>query len=363
MSLIEKVVKEEIKKLKRIKDTAEDRFDFLRLDKNERITPFAEDDLAAFRNGITSADISGYAELDPLYRKLAKYLGVEVNQLFMASGSDLAIKSIYEACIGKEDKVIVHRPSYAMCRVYAWMFGAEVVAIPMKDDWTIDFDGMLASVDDKTKLMVIENPNGSVGTSPNFDQIKACAKALQKKNVLLLIDEAYYFISHSALETVKLIATYPNVIVSQTFSKGHGLAGTRFGYLVGDQKIIEYISRVRPMHEVTSLTAKAADWILDNPAILEQYQKEMAASRNFLVEELTKMGIECRNSEANFVLIYFPDEGVTKGLPLKLRDKKILVRRPFEEAALKGWCRITVGTRQDCGQFIDALKNILAETE
>jgi len=359
MSLIERVVKEEIKNLERIKDTFDDRFEYLRLDKNERIIPFKEEQLNDFRNGIKSESISGYAELGPMYRKLADYLNVHSDQLLLATGSDLAIKSIYEACVTKGDSVVLHMPSYAMYRVYAGMFGASIKAIPVKNDWSIDVDAMLSALGSNTKMLVIENPNGFVGTEPEISQIEYCASYLNKKEVLLLVDEAYYYVKNSRSKVIGLISKYPNLIVSQTFSKCHGIAGTRFGYLVGDPTIMAYISRVRPTHEVTSLTMQAAEWILEHPEILEDYRQQIRESKHYLMGEMVRLGIECRDAHGNFLLVYCPDEGRTKGLTEKLKKMRILVRRPFEEQYLFGWIRITIGAMNDSEKLVEALNRIL----
>ena len=359
MKLIEKVIKEEIKALTRIKDTFDKRYDYLRLDKNERLLPFAKKELARFKKMIDSDSISGYGELGNLYRRLAAYLGVKDDQLLLATGSDLAIKSIYEACITKGDNVVLHLPCYAMYRVYAKMFGAEVRGVSIKDDWSPDIQKMLGSVDDKTKFVCFENPNGFVGTEISIKDIGTCASELNKKDVLLVLDEAYYYIENKKSEAVGLVKKYPNLIISQTFSKGHGLAGLRMGYLIGDPQLIAYISRVRPMHEITSLTALAAEWVLDNPGMLSGFQRSIGKSKQYLKKELSKLKIKYKDTHANFMLLYLPDEGDTKSIALRLRKEGILIRRPFEEAYLKGWSRVCVGSPEDSKAFISALNKLL----
>lgn len=363
MELIDKVVKKEIRSLERIKDTFDDRFDYLRMDKNERIIPFKKDQLEGFKSTIKSEDISGYTELGFSYRKLASYLEVDPSQILLANGSDLAIKSVYEACVERANNVVLHMPSFAMYRVYAWMFGAEVKSVPVKEDWSVDFDKMLGAVDDDTKMMVLEDPNGFIGTRPDFSQIEYCAKELKNRNTLLLIDEAYYFIEDSRCKSLSLISKYPNLIISQTFSKCHGLAGTRFGYLVGHPDLMQYISRVKPMHEITGLTARAAEWILDHPEILDDYRKSVKESKSFLIKELERLNFKCRDTHANFILVYFPKEGITKAMTQKLKERRILIRRPFEEPYLKGWCRITVGSLQDAHTFIKTVREILKQVD
>lgn len=358
-TLIASVIKPEIRALQRIKDTFDERFEYLRLDKNERLLPFPEELLADFRSSIESDDLMGYAELGRTYKNLAQYLGVQDSQLLLAHGSDIAIKSVFEAIVGKGDSIVLHAPSYAMYRVYAAMFNAEARLVPVKADWQVDIETMLGQVDSTTKMLVLENPNGFIGTQPSLEDITYCAKELGKKDVVLVLDEAYFYVENTAFDKAELVQTHKNVIISQTFSKAHGLAGLRMGYLVGHPDIMEYISRVRPMHEITSLTAKASNWIMENPNILEDFQGSIKESKDYLKRELALLNIGYRDTSANFVLLYFPEEGRTADMTKKLRDKHILIRRPFQEEALRGWSRVCVGSMEDSKRLLKGIHEAL----
>jgi histidinol-phosphate aminotransferase len=246
-----------------------------------------------------------------------------------------------------------------MFRVYAWMQGADPKMIPLKSDWGVDVDEMLAAVDNKTKLLAIENPNGSTGTRPSLDEIEKIASETCKKGVLFAIDEVYFYVDGNSSENQALLEKYPNMILIRSFSKSHGLAGLRIGYLLGNKDIIERGSRVRPMHEITSLAAMALDWGLDNSGILSSIQDSVRNSKEYLSKELTALGIESRLGGGNFILAYMPDEGRTKDISEKLASKKILIRRPFEESFLKGWTRLTVPELEDSITFIKYLKELL----
>ena len=360
MRLIDKVIKPEIKTLKRIKDTFNDRYEYLRLDKNERLLPFNDVVFQEFLSALKQVELSGYPELGNIYRKLANYLEVSEEQIMLASGSDLAIKSIFDACIGIGDNIILHAPCYAMYRIYAEMFGAEPRMVPIQDNWTVNHESMLKQVNKKTKFVALENPNGFIGSQPQFKIIEKCAEELLDKSTLLVIDEAYYYIENTTSQTIKLIEKYPNVIISQTFSKGHGLAGARIGYIIGNTEMIEHISRVRPMHEISGLTAIATDWILKNPKLLKEYQIEISNSKIYLKKRLDKINIKYRDTHANFMLLYLPDKGKTKDITNKLRRyHNILIRRPFEELQMKGWSRVCIGSVSDSQRFISALNDIL----
>ena len=359
MKLLDKIIKKEIKSLTRIQDFFDQRYEYLRLDKNERLLPFSQKDLAQFKKKINSESLSGYGELGAAYRALARALKVKTDQLLLASGSDLAIKSVYEACVERGDNVVLHLPSYAMYRVYANMFGAQVRGVLVKNDWCPDIDAMLKLVDNKTKFMCLESPNGFVGTNVDIKDIKRCAAYLAKKNVLLMIDESYHYVENQRSQVIDLIKQFSNLIITQTLSKGHGLAGVRVGYLIGDPEVISFIARVRPMHEVTSLTALAVEWVLENPHMVAEFQRSIKESKKYLIESLTALGIEHKDTHGNFMLLYLPESGVTRDMVSKLKDKKILVRRPFEESFLKGWTRICIGSLKDSKIFISTLKKLL----
>ncbi len=363
MSLVDTVIKPEIRELVRIQDSFKDRYEYLRLEKNERLLPFPAKALQQFLQSISSEDLSGYFELEGVYDALSGYLDVQPSQLHLAAGSDLAIKSIYEACVGNGDNVVLHSPSYAMYRVYAKLFGAEARMISVRPDWTVDIERMLAAVDDRTRLFVLENPNGFVGTVPTPADIEICATILEQKNVLLLLDEAYHYVEHGECTSRALIDKYANVLLSQTLSKAHGLAGARVGYLVGNPELMGFIRRVRPMHEISSLSARATEWILAHPEILDEFHTSMSESKALLKRELTTLDVAFRDTHANFMLLYFPNSGRTRDMEARLRREKVLIRRPFEEPELKGWSRVCVGGVDDSRRFLSALRTVLAQGE
>ncbi|TGM60677.1 pyridoxal phosphate-dependent aminotransferase [Leptospira vanthielii] len=359
MTLLEKNIRKEIIRFERINDSFEERYEYLRLDKNERIIPFSNEQMESLKNMITSEVISGYHELGPVYKKLSKFLGISLDQILLAAGSDLAIKTVFETIIERGDNIVLHSPSYAMYKVYANLFGAEIREVSVSPTWELDIESMLSMVNDKTKIFVLENPNGFVGTKPSLETLEFCAKELAKKDVFFVIDEAYIYIENEKSESIKFLSDYPNVLISQTFSKAHGLAGVRVGLLLGNESVMKYFSRVRPMHEISSVSAVSTIWVLDNPELLSFYQKEIVKSKSFLFKELELLNLSYKDTHTNFILVYLPDESRTKGITQKLKDRKILIRRPFEVELLRGWSRVCVGDLNDSSKFINALKDIL----
>ena len=212
--LIEKLIKKEIKDLKRIDGSFEKRFDYVRLDKNERLLLFSKRDLKSFKSSILDNDLLGYAELYKTYKKLAKFLKVNTNQILIAAGSDMAIRSIFETFIQSKDSVIVQSPSYAMTQVYTKMYGAKIKFYTANNKFKLNYSDIYKKIDKKTKLVVIENPNGFIGNKLKFSEIELLSKFLLKKQILLLIDEAYFYVENNTFDKKTLIKKYPNVIIS-----------------------------------------------------------------------------------------------------------------------------------------------------
>jgi histidinol-phosphate aminotransferase len=317
--------------------------------------------LEEFKKGIRSEHLSGYPELEALYEKLAHYIGVDRQQLLLAAGSDLAIKSVYEACVERDDSVVLPCPCYAMYEVYANMFGAKIKSVAMNNEWCFDVDEMLSKADNRTKIFVLEKPNGTAGTQPCESDIEKCASVLLEKNVILLIDEAYSHIENNNFQTCRLIDKYPNVVITQSFSKAPGLAGLRIGLLIADVELMQYISRVRPMHEITSLSALAIEWVLENPKLLEEYRVGLQRSKAYLKNEFGKLGIKFRDTHTNFILAYLPNEGRSLDIADKLKKLGISARPPFGKGCLKGWIRFTVGTEDDSKRLICAIEKCFSE--
>jgi len=359
MKPISHIIKKEVEKLKRKNFLTENRFNYLRLDNNERILPLKKNDLKSFKLSIKEDDIMGYTEIYSTYKNLAKFLKVDINQLLIAAGSDLAIKTVFETFIKKGDSVVLQSPSYAMSQVYAKMFGAKIKFYKADKNFAVKSSNIYKQIDRKTKLVIIENPSGFIGSFFKKEEIAKFARNFYKKNILLLVDEAYFYVENNNFDKNNLLKKYPNLIISQTFSKGHGLAGARFGYLISNSKIMNFLKKVRPMHEISGLTAKAANWVFKKPHMHKEFQKSIKLSKQYLMKELLLLKIKYRMTKANYFLIYAPNFGKTKDVTKKLKQKKILIRRPFDQKELKGWIRVTVGGLSDSKKFIFGLKSII----
>ena len=137
-----------------------------RLDRNERNQPFSNNFIRGIVDQISGELFMVYPELDRVYEKVARWLNIDTDRLMLHSGSEQAIKAVYEAYINPGEAVLLHFPGYAMYPVYCKMFQAEVVGQYFNAQLDFDWDAFINKIDNSIRMVVVENPNGFVGIAP-----------------------------------------------------------------------------------------------------------------------------------------------------------------------------------------------------
>jgi len=327
----------------------------LRLDKNERTTVFSDEEFAEMISTITPFDLVTYAELEPTYEAFVKWLEISRENLLLTSGSDLAIKTIFETFIGQGDEVINFDPNYAMFSVYTKMFGATEIVKKYKNDLTIDIDDLIGSINDKTKLVVISNP-GHNGISTPVSEIIRVVDSAAKHDAIVLIDEAYY---HFSDVTMLNHIDRENVIIVRTLSKAFGLASLRIGFLMAHAGLIVEMYRVKLVHEIDGFASKIAKYLVENLHIMENYVRDVKAGQNVIKERFEKMKITLLPSDANFVYFNLNRPLDKQQLIDDLKNKNIYIRTPIKVQPFNDLLRITLGNKDQMSLFCDELQTIL----
>lgn len=355
-------IKEEIRSLIRVRDMSEKRFGMLRMDRNERTLDFNDDIMTQIRGNITSEMLTKYPEIETLYIKMAKYLGVEVDNLIFHTGSDLVIKAIYETYISKGDKVLIQKPAYAMYDVYAKMFQANVVIQQYGSKWEFNLEEYKDKIRrEKPKMVILENPNGSIGNSYSHQQVEEVIKAAAENNALIVVDEAY--IDFCGGTVIDLIERYNNLIVVRTMSKAWGMAGLRVGYAVACQERINDLFQVKPMHQLTSISIMVAETLIDNYYAIDSYVEEMKRVREYVKEEFSNRKIAITDSVVHFVTADLGSILNVDEFRDYLRERGYLIRRPFNMPELRSWVRIGLLPMEQMEKFIELLDNYLEKQQ
>jgi histidinol-phosphate aminotransferase len=233
----------------------------LRLDFNERTEgapPAAMRALAA----LSAEDVAAYPEYGPYLARLARALGLRPDEVLPTNATDEAIQVVIQTYVDPGARMLVAVPTFAMFLVYARIAGVEVVEVPFEGERR-EFPeaAYLARLreDPRVRLAVLVDPNNPTATDLPAGLVeRACAA---RPDVPVLVDEAYgAFTGRSA---VPLIGLCPNLIVSQTFSKAHGLAGLRIGHLVSCAANVSALSKVRSPYSVNVAAMAAASSLLE----------------------------------------------------------------------------------------------------
>jgi histidinol-phosphate aminotransferase len=290
---------------------------------------------------------------------VAKYLGVEHNQIIFGAGSDEIILMIARAFFVPGDETIMATHTFPQYKHNAEIEGAVCIEVPLRDG-THDLQAMLSKITAKTKVLWICNPNNPTGTINDATEIAEFLAAVPP-HVLVVLDEAYceYVTTDDFPDTLKLLRQYKNVITLRTFSKIYGLASLRIGYGVGHPDVIRSINQVREPFNTTRFAQAAALAAIQDQAFIEKCRKANAEGIKFLQAEFARLGLSSYPAHGNFMMVDVqrPAELVFDGLL-----RKGIIVRGGHKLDFPTSLRVTVGSREQNGKFITALEQVLAET-
>ncbi len=284
---------------------------------------------------------------------IAAWFGnVSPAQVFVGNGSDEVLAHAFLALLKHERPVLFPDVTYSFYPVYCQLYGIAHVCVPLGDHFEIRAEDYLRP----NGGIIFPNPNAPTGLALPLSAIEKIVAG--NPGSVVVVDEAY--IDFGAESAVTLVDRYPNLLVVQTFSKSRSLAGLRVGFAVGDEKLIEGLDRVKnsfnsyPLDRVALAGATAA---LEDREWFERTRQAVMRSRRTLASELAMLGFEVLPSSANFVFARHPgrDAGA---LAQALRSRGIIVRH-FRQPRIEQFLRISVGTDEQCGTLVAALKEIL----
>ena len=330
-------------------------FDGLLLDFNERTIPPPTAVLRSIEQFLSGARPQLYPEYFDLEDKIARYTGVTSEQVMITNGTDQAIDVIFRTFSDKDSAVIIPEPTFAMYAQYARVNGSRIVS-PLYDKATLAFpvQEILASITDEVKLVAFCNPNSPVGILASLEDIELIAK--KALDTIVYVDEAYF--EFSGCSAVELIAKYPNVIVSRTFSKAFGLAGLRIGYVIANPEYITEMLKVRGPYDVNQLAYFTASAAMTDIADVQSYVQEVMDKAKPLVEKFfSQNNIPFYPSSGNFIL-FKPDN--PENVADVLRQNGIAVR-PQDKPNIESTLRLTIGTSSQMGTFIGVYKKVILQ--
>jgi histidinol-phosphate aminotransferase len=297
-----------------------------------------------------------------LREAIGRAFGLDPDRIVCGTGSDELLNLLARAYLADGDEAIHTTHGFLVYPIATRGTGARPVVAP-ETDYTASVDAILAAVTKKTKLVFLANPNNPTGTYISFDEVKRLHRSLPA-HVLLVLDAAYAeYVSRNDYESgIELVATSENVVMTRTFSKIHGLAALRLGWMFAPAHVIAAINRIRGPFNVNAPAIAAGIAAIEDHEHQQRAREHNTHWLGWLTQEIGKLGLTVTPSAANFLLIHFPQ---AKGHTAKEADAFLtahgLILRQLVPYKLPNALRMSVGTKEANRLVVAALKEFLAK--
>lgn len=288
-----------------------------------------------------------------LRRAFASVVGVSPEMVYAGNGSDEILSFIFYTFFDDKLPVVLPVHTYSFYPVYASYYNISLHKVPLEDDFSISIDKLLEV---QSSGIIFANPNAPTG----------CFMPLEKLRELLIrydsdkpvvVDEAY--IDFGGETAVPLLKEFHNLIIIRTFSKSYSFAGARLGFVVAAPEVINTFVTVKNSFNhfpVDSIVQKLGIATCEDYDYYKRINAEIAETRDWFSKELVQLGYDVIPSKANFVFTKkngLSGEEIYKGI----KEKGILIRH-FNHSGIEDYVRISIGTRDEMNQLLDAMKNI-----
>jgi histidinol-phosphate aminotransferase len=288
-----------------------------------------------------------------LRQAIADYYGVTAGQIFVGNGSDEVLAFVFQSLFQTDGPLLFPDISYSFYPVYAALYEVPTEVVPLNQDFEVD----LADYRRANGGIIFPNPNAPTGMLLGLDAIESLLK--DNRDSVVVVDEAY--IDFGGKTATTLVDRYPNLLVTQSFSKSRSLAGLRLGFAIGHVDLIDALVRIKdsfnsyPIDRLASAGGIAA---MQDVAYFEQTRQRVITAREEMVAGLHDFGFEVLPSAANFVFARHPQHDAAE-LMQALREQAVIVRH-FNKPRIDQFLRITIGAPEENAALLSALRAALA---
>ncbi len=293
-----------------------------------------------------------------LKHKLAKKLGVDVNQITLGNGSNDVLVLLAEAFLAPGLEAVYSQYGFAVYPIAIQATGAKGVCVPaLPEDSAMplghDLGAMARAITPRTRVVFVANPNNPTGTWVPTHASWKLSSPRCRAHVVLALDEAYFEYSGGLplQNGIEWLSRYPNLVVFRTFSKAYGLAGVRVGYSISHPSVADMLNRVRQPFNVSAVGLAGAAAALDDPTHVAAAVDVAIAERARVSARLAQAGTRVVPSAGNFLLLHAGPEARARFESLL---RKGIIVRPVGNYGLAEHLRVTLGTRAQNDRFLSA---------
>lgn len=287
-----------------------------------------------------------------LVEEIAKFYGLENNQVFVGVGSDDVLAMSFLTFFHSEKPILFPNITYSFYDVWANLF-----QIPFERP-KLDCNFRITASDyyKENGGIVLANPNAPTSLYEDLDFIEDIL--LHNQDVIVIIDEAY--IDFGGESACKLLSKYENLLVVQTFSKSRSMAGMRIGYALGNPVLIKALQEIKYSYNSYTMSQTAISYgaeVIKDRAYFEQTTKQIIQTREQLKVQLKDLGFEFPDSKTNFL---FLTHNKIKAVDLfeALKKEHIYVRH-FNVTGIENYLRVTIGTKEQMEIFVSFVESYL----
>ncbi len=332
-----------------------------KLSSNESPLGMSRRAIQAAKAALAQSHLYPEVDTEDLRDAIAGHFGLEPRRIAFGPGSDELLLRLVTCFVGPGDEVVFSKNAYMQFPIYAKRGGAKPVAAADRD-FHHCVDSLLASVTERTKVLIIANPDNPSGTYLPGAEVRRLRQELPA-GVLLIIDAAYeeYALAPDYESGTKLVTTHDNVVVTRTFSKIFGMAGLRLGWCYAPPEIIDLLERVGPSFPTNVAAGAAALAALRDHDHTKRVLDHNMKWLGWFTERLERIGLKAYPSQTNFVLVRFPGEnGKTAAAANSYLQAAGIIPRQFAVPGFEDKLRFTIGTGAEMRKAASALKKFVA---
>ncbi len=301
--------------------------------------------VAATIDGIT-AGVSRYPDMSAtaLVEAIAGYHGVSPDQVAVGAGSVEVVGQIASAVVDPGDEVVYGWRAFEAYPIITTIAGGQSVQVPLRAH-VHDLDAMSEAITDRTKLVIVCNPNNPTGTAVGTELTAFVDRV--PDDVLVVVDEAYHHYTDPDVvpDALVVLRDRPNVVVTRTFSKAFALAGLRVGYCIGAADVVQAVRKTQIPFSVSALAQQCAIAALGDEAVVARRAAMTIAERDRVAASLRDAGFDVPPSQANFV--WLPITNAAAAFAEHCAGGGVLVR-PFAGDGV----RVTIGLPEENDRFL-----------
>ena len=296
-------------------------------------------------------DGNGFA----LKQVLAQYHRIDPAMLVLGNGSNDVLELASIAFLGPGTSAVYSQHCFVVNRLATQARGAEGIESAARE-FGHDLDAMRAAVRDDTRVIFVSNPNNPTGTFIAPAAVRAFLQQVPV-DVLVVLDEAYYEYLEPEQKSASIdwIAEFPNLLVTRTFSKAHGLAGLRVGYGVARPEVADLMNRIRQPFNVSNVAQAAAIAALGDAAFVAESAELNRVGMTQLTSGFASLGLGWIPSCGNFVTVKVGDGG---RVFRQLLERGVIVR-PVAGYGLPEYLRVSIGLDTENQRLLETLAAVL----